>query len=138
MDLNIQVSDASGAALVSLVGDLGSQTAPSFGKALDHLCEKARPVMVDLQGVTRIDGLGLSVLVQAFRLLRQHDCALIVVAPPPGVRKVMYESGVEDFMPICRTLDEAAALITILKRQTSDGHGASSPSTTRAEGSGHN
>jgi hypothetical protein len=60
------------------------------------------------------------------------------VAPPPGVRKVMYESGVEDFMPICRTLEEAAALITILKRQTSDSHGASSQSATPAEGSGYN
>jgi anti-anti-sigma factor len=138
VDLNIQVSDASGAALVSLVGELGPATAPSFGKALDHLCEKARPVMVDLQGVTRIDGLGLSILVQAFRLLRQHDCALIIVAPPPGVRKVMYESGVEDFMPICRTLEEAAALITILKRQSTDTHSPASQPATPAEGGGQN
>jgi len=116
VDLNIQVTDASGAAVVSVTGELGPETAPAFGKALDHLCGKARPVMVDLEGLTGIDGLGLSVLVQAFRRLRRHDCALIVVAPPPGVRKVMSASGVEDFMPICRTLDEAAALITILQR----------------------
>ena len=117
MGLNIQVSDASGAAVVSLTGELGPDTAPAFSKALDHLCEKARPVMVDLASLTGIDGLGLSILVQAFRQLRQHDCALIVVAPPPEVRKIMYESGVEDFMPICRTTEEAAALITILRRQ---------------------
>lgn len=117
MGLNIQVSDASGAAVVSLAGELGPDTAPAFGKALDHLCEKARPVIVDLELLTGIDGLGLSILVQAFRQLRHHDCALIIVSPPPGVRKVMYESGVEDFMPICRTLEEAAALVTILRRQ---------------------
>jgi stage II sporulation protein AA (anti-sigma F factor antagonist) len=122
VDLNIQVSDASGAAVVSVAGELGPKTAPAFGRALDHLCGKARPVMVDLEGLTAIDGLGLSVLVQAFRRLRQHECALVVVAPPPGVRKVMSASGVEDFMPICRTLDEAAALITILQRQGSDVH----------------
>jgi anti-anti-sigma factor len=115
--LNIQVSDTSGAAVVSLAGELAPETAPAFSKALDHLCEKARPVIVDLALLTGIDGLGLSILVQTFRLLRQHDCALILVAPPPGVRKIMYESGIEDFMPICRTLDEAAALITILRRQ---------------------
>jgi stage II sporulation protein AA (anti-sigma F factor antagonist) len=74
--------------------------------------------MVDLEGLSRIDGLGLSVLVQAFRRLREHDCALIVVAPPPGVRKVLNESGVEDFMPICRTLEEAAALITIIHKHS--------------------
>ncbi len=107
------MSDASGAAVVSLAGELGPETAPAFSKALDHLCEKARPVIVDLELLTGIDGLGLSILVQAFRVLRQHECALIIVAPPPGVRKVMYESGIEDFMPICRTLEEAAALITI-------------------------
>ena len=106
--------------MVSVAGEIGPDTAPAFGKALDHLCGKARPVMVDLQGLTGIDGLGLSVLVQAFRRLRQHECALIVVAPPPGVRKVMSASGVEDFMPICRTLEEAAALITILQRNVSD------------------
>jgi len=106
--------------VVSVAGEIGPDTAPAFGKALDHLCGKARPVMVDLQGLTGIDGLGLSVLVQAFRRLRQHECALIVVAPPPGVRKVMSASGVEDFMPICRTLEEAAALITILQRNVSD------------------
>jgi anti-anti-sigma factor len=133
VDLNIQVSDASGAALVSLVGELGPDTAPAFGKALDHLCGQARPVVVDLAGLTRIDGLGLSVLVQAFRQLRQHECALIIVAPPPGVRKMMYASGVEDFMPICRTLEEAAALVTILRRQTSDVH--SPPSRPSPESS---
>ena len=134
MDLNIQVSDASGASIVSVSGELGPDTAPAFGKALDHLCEKARPVMVDLQGVSGIDGLGLSVLVQAFRRLRQHDCALIVVAPAPGVRKVMSASGVEDFMPICRTIDEATALVTILQRQVSDVHIPTSETTTQDSG----
>jgi anti-anti-sigma factor len=122
VDLNIQVSDASGAAVVSLTGELGSDTAQAVGKALDHLCEKARPVMVDLEELTGIDGLGLSVLVQAFRQLRQHGCALIVVAPTPAVRKVMDESGVDNFMPICRTLEEAAALISILRRQVTGVH----------------
>jgi stage II sporulation protein AA (anti-sigma F factor antagonist) len=116
VDLNIQVSDAAGAALVSVAGELGAETAPSFGRALDHLCGRARPVMVDLEGLTGIDGLGLSVLVQAFRRLREHECALIVVAPPPSVRKVITASGIEDFMPICRTLEEAAALITVLHK----------------------
>ena len=130
MDLTIQVSDASGAAVVSLAGQLGPDTAPALGKALDHLCGRARPVMVDLEGLSRIDGLGLSVLVQAFRRLREHDCALIVVAPPPGVRKVLNESGVEDFMPICRTLEEAAALITIIHKHSYGVHGtASQPAT---------
>ncbi len=120
MGLNIQVSDASGAALVSVAGTLGPDTAPAFGNALDHLCAQARPVMVDLDGLTGIDGLGLSILVQAFRRLREHECSLIVVAPSPSVRKVMSASGVEEFMPICRTLEEAAALMTILRRNVTD------------------
>jgi anti-anti-sigma regulatory factor len=68
-----------------------------------------------------MDKLGLSVLVQAFRRLRDHNCALIVVAPPPALRKVIDDSGVEDFMPICRTLEEAAALITVLNRRVPKG-----------------
>jgi stage II sporulation protein AA (anti-sigma F factor antagonist) len=132
VELNIQVSNAPGAALVSVTGELGPDTAPAFGKALTHLCEQARPVMIDLEGLTRIDGLGLSILVQAFRQLRQHSCALIIVAPPPGVRKVMYASGVEDFMPICRTLDEAAALVTILQR-----HDRTVPSPTSGPSPDH-
>ncbi|MGH9016981.1 MAG: STAS domain-containing protein [Acidimicrobiales bacterium] len=134
MDLNIQVSDASGAAVVAVTGEIGPDTAPAFGKALDHLCGKARPVMVDLQGLVGIDNLGMSVLVQSFRRLRQDHCALIVVAPSPEVRRVMSESGVEDFMPICRTLDEAAALITILQR---NGGGVPSPSAPSAAPEGH-
>jgi anti-anti-sigma factor len=134
VNLNIQVSDASGAAVVSVAGELGPDTAPAFGKALDHLCGKARPVMVDLEGLTSIDGLGLSVLVQAFRQLRQRECALIVVAPPPGVRKVMSASGVEDFMPICRTIDEAAALVTILRRNTSESESSMSRPTASESG----
>ena len=46
--------------------------------------------------------------------------ALIVVAPLPAVRKVMTESGIEDFMPVCRTLEEAAALIMILQRNVTN------------------
>jgi anti-anti-sigma factor len=108
--------------VVSVTGELAAEAAPAFGKALDHLTGRARPVMVDLEGATGMDGLGLSVLVQAFRRLREHDCALIVVAPPPAVRKVIDESGVEDFMPICRTLEEAAALITVLNRRVTDAY----------------
>jgi anti-anti-sigma factor len=134
VDLNIQVSDASGAALVSVSGQLGPETAPAFGKALEHLCGKARPVMVDLKELTSIDGLGLSVLVQAFRRLRQDECALIIVAPVPGVRKLMSESGIEDFMPICRTLDEATALVTILQRNVTGVHSPTSWSTTQDSG----
>jgi anti-anti-sigma factor len=122
VNLNMTVSDASGAAVVSITGELADETAPAFGKALDHLCSSARPVMVDLEGLTRIDALGLSVLVQAFRRLRAHNCALIVVAPAPAVRSVFDESGIEDFMPICHTLDEAAALITVLRRNVSGDH----------------
>ncbi len=132
MDLNIQVSDASGSAVVSLAGELGPATAPAFSKALDHLCEKSRPVLVDLDGLTRIDGLGLSVLAQAFRRLRHVNRALIIVAPRPGIRKVIYESGMEDFLPICRTLDEAAALVTVLQRPVSPTTGPSTSDGTTA------
>jgi anti-sigma B factor antagonist len=120
VDLNIQVSDGSGAAVVSLAGELGPETAPAFRKALDHLCTTGRPVMVDLEALASIDGLGLSILVQAFRQLRRNDGALVIVAPTPAVRRVMAASGAEDFMPICRTRDEAAALMTVLGRQGSD------------------
>jgi anti-anti-sigma factor len=121
VDLNITVSNASGAAVVCVVGNLAAEAAPAFGKALDHLSSGARPVVVDLEGATGMDKLGLSVLVQAFRRLRDHNCALIVVAPPPALRKVIDDSGVEDFMPICRTLEEAAALITVLNRRVPKG-----------------
>jgi anti-anti-sigma regulatory factor len=91
--------------------------------------------MVDLQGLTAIDGLGLSALVQAFRRLREYECALIVVAPAPAVRKVMTESGIEDFMPVCRTLEEAAALIMILQRNVTNVHSpASRPTTPEGRG----
>ncbi|HXQ59942.1 MAG TPA: STAS domain-containing protein [Acidimicrobiales bacterium] len=134
MDLKIKVSDASGAAVVSVTGELAAETAPAFGKALDHLSSSARPVMVDLEGATGMDGLGLSVLVQAFRRLRDNDCALIVVAPPPAVRKVIDESGVEDFMPICRTIEEAAALITVLRRRATDTYDTAYDSAPRRAG----
>jgi anti-anti-sigma factor len=135
VDLNIKVSDASGAALVTVTGALAGEAAPAFGKALDHLCSSGRPIMVDLEGATGLDPLGLSVLVQAFRRLRESECALIVVAPPPAVRKVIDDSGVEDFMPICHTIQEATALITVLHgRSTSASESFSSDSLRRPAG----
>jgi stage II sporulation protein AA (anti-sigma F factor antagonist) len=131
VDLNISVRNAWGAAVVSVTGELAAEAAPAFGNALDHLCSNIRPVMVDLAGTTGIDGLGLSVLVQAFKRFRERDAALIVVAPPPPVRKVIDESGVEDFMPICRTLEEAAALFTVLRNQAM---GVAYDSTSRPSG----
>lgn len=119
----MKVSTASGATVVSVVGELAADTAPAFGTALDHLSNSTRPVLVDLEGLTRIDGLGLSVLVQAFRRLREHQCALIVVAPPPAVRAVIDESGIEDFMPICRTFEEAAALVIVMRGHVADDQG---------------
>ena len=65
---------------------------------------------------------------------RENDCALIVVAPPPAVRKVIDDSGVEDFMPICRTIEEAAALITVLRRRATDAYDTAYDSAPRRAG----
>jgi anti-anti-sigma factor len=123
VDFTIEVTKSSGAAVVTLAGELGADTAPTFDSAIDGLCGEARSVMVDLKGLARLDGLGLSSLVQAFRRLRQYDCSMIVVAPPPAVRKVMTDSGVEDFMPVCHTIEEAIALSVLLHKRFTEVRG---------------
>jgi len=50
VDLNIQVSDRFWGGTGVPGRGAGPRHGAFFWKALDHLCEKARPVMVDLRG----------------------------------------------------------------------------------------
>lgn len=122
VEFKIQRSDNGDAAVVTLSGELDVDSGAPLHEALVLLCSRGQPVLMDVSELTKLDRYGLSVIVQAARQLREQRCPLAVVSPQPEVRRVFHASGVDDIIPICRSLDEALALTTVLRTHYGEVH----------------
>lgn len=115
VEFKIQRSDTGDTAVVTLSGELDVDTGAPLHEALVLLCSRGQPVLMDLSRLSKLDRYGLSVIVQAARQLRDQRCPLAIVSPQAEVRRVFQASGVDDIIPICRTIDEAMALTSVLR-----------------------
>lgn len=69
-------------------------TAPAFGHELDIAVASAHsPAYIDLSGVSFMDSSGLNVLINALRTAQLVGVQLVLVAPAPGVRKLLDLTG---------------------------------------------
>jgi anti-sigma B factor antagonist len=72
-------------ALLSLFGELGSLTVASFDRRLQSLEARVHHVVVDLRGLTIINAMGVSVLMQAAARAEREVWRLSVVRGPEAV-----------------------------------------------------
>lgn len=101
-DFSLTFARDSQAVVVGVVGELDCATGPTLENRLEDLIENQgnRTVVIDLTNMTFVDSSGLSVLVGAYRRLRERGGDLSLRRPSRSTRKVFEITGLDRVLPI--------------------------------------
>jgi anti-anti-sigma factor len=109
MDLTLRTVMVDSIPVVSIHGDVDLGTVPrlrdGLHRELDH--HPGRTLIVDLDGVTVFDDVGLGVLLGARRAARARGAELVVVAATPRLRALLSETGLDAVLPPALSVSDA-------------------------------
>jgi anti-sigma B factor antagonist len=84
----------------------------------DHLAAviRTRRLVLDLCDVAFIDSAGLGAVASAIRTVRDNDGDVVVARPRAAVDRVLHTIGLDRFVAVTPSLDEAFELLTLTDR----------------------
>jgi len=116
--LTIEVRHEQGYAVVTAAGEIDISTATRLRERLFETAASGTPLVVDLDQVTFMDSVGLTVLVGTANRAAAHGGSLQVACAPPKIRQLLRLTGLDRRIPLPRTLDEALEAMAATRRQT--------------------
>lgn len=106
-DLEVTVTPLEGGgSLVASVGELDLATVGELESTLGHVDLGCRCV-IDLAGVTFLDSSALRVLVATIRAAADAGGTVELVAPEPGIARVLEIAAIDTLVTIHASLDDA-------------------------------
>ena len=91
-----------------LIGRLDTNTSPRFeGKLFQAILEGSKNMVVDFKDIDYISSAGLRVILKAFKALDREDGQIMLCSMQDYVRQLFKVTGIDDFVPIVATLDDA-------------------------------
>jgi anti-anti-sigma factor len=97
--LEIRRSDAEGALVLRLVGDLDPHTAPALTEALEA-ADDSRPLVLDLEEIAFMDSAGLRVLLTAHEEATNAGRELTLRRPSEAAQRILELTGLVDHLKI--------------------------------------
>lgn len=101
----VAIGRSLGRVVLTLDGELDTAAAPILRSTLLDVIEAQGnlDVVIDLAGLEFIDSRGLSVLLDADRTARERGGTLTLIAPRPGVDKVLHTTGLAQRFTLAQT-----------------------------------
>ena len=100
-----------GVARLNLAGRIDVQGALAVDPVFEDLARKQSKLVVDMSDVTFLASLGIRTLVSCCKALADKGGELVLLAPQPGVEKVLKTSGISTIIPIVSQMSEAEPLL---------------------------
>jgi anti-sigma B factor antagonist len=110
MKLNV-VHDDNGVTRVLLNGRLDIEGATAVDTKFSVVAGSANKVIVDMSNVDFLASLGMRTLVISAKSIASKGGRMVLLAPQPGVAKVLASSGVDTVIPVAADMDSAIALV---------------------------
>jgi anti-anti-sigma factor len=111
--MKITISEFGGVGTkVTLVGKLDIAGAETIGLPLATVAGTRTSIVIDMMGVDFIASIGIRHLVMAAKAVARGPGKLVLLDPTPLVTEVLVTSGLDDFLPVVRSEDEARAMLT--------------------------
>ncbi len=109
MDLTLHTHVVDGVPVVVVHGEVDLATVPRLRDGIHRALTDGQggPVIVDLDGVTVFDDVGLGVLLGARRAARARGGDVVVVAGSSRLRTLLAETGVDAVLPPAGSVSEA-------------------------------
>ena len=105
--LTIGVRSERDRAIATVAGEIDISTVTPMRERLFEVAASGAPLVVDLEQVSFIDSVGLTVLVGAAKRAAMHGGTLQVACALPKIRQLVRLTGLDCRIPLTRTLDEA-------------------------------
>ena len=110
MDLDLDVSEKNGVAVLAVKGEVDVYTAPRLREKLVELVTQGKHrIVVDLEGVEFLDSTGLGVLVGGLKKVRAHDGSLDLVCTQDRLLKIFRITGLAKVFVIHDSAEAALA-----------------------------
>jgi anti-anti-sigma factor len=109
-----------GASWVRVTGELDRITAPRLAQMLGQAARRARIVVVDLRGLTRVDSLGVGAIADASRSARRDGRRLVLVRGLSQVERLLALTGALDAVEIVDLNPGEPAVLALLHIARSD------------------
>jgi anti-anti-sigma factor len=97
---------------IALVGKLDIAGAQTVDLPLATVAGTRCNIVIDMAGVDFISSIGIRHLVTAAMAVERASRKLVLLDPSPMVTDVLVTVGLDDFLPIVRSEDEARAMLT--------------------------
>jgi anti-sigma B factor antagonist len=109
MDLTLRTVVVDSVPVVEVHGEVDLATIPRLRDGLHRELDDHpdRPLILDLDGVTVFDDIGLGVLLGARRVARSRGTELVIVATTPRLRGLLAETGLDAVLPPAPSVSEA-------------------------------
>ena len=109
--MNIEVTTVQDLTVVKVSGRLDATTAPEFEKRMaEKIAGGSRKVALDLSVLEYISSAGLRGILGTTKRLKAENGKLVLCGPTGVVQEVITLSGFGSFLPICKTVEDAARL----------------------------
>ena len=111
--VSIQVSPRSDCVVVTVGGEVDLLTAAQLARALENASKASRAgcLVIDMTDLTFIDSSGLGVLIAAQNRARTLGDSVVLVHPPPLVRRLLDGTQLHHRFSTYDTLDAALAAL---------------------------
>ena len=82
--------------VLSIVGDFNADMLPRFQEAAEQSLDALRPIILDMQAVTLLDGAVLGTLLNLPKRAAFRNCDVRMVCVPPHIAKLLHHSQIND------------------------------------------
>ena len=109
--MNMEMTTVQEVTVVKVSGRLDATTAPEFEKRMtEWIAGGSRKVALDLSVLEYISSAGLRGILGTTKRLKAENGKLVLCGPTGVVQEVITLSGFGSFLPICKTVEDAARL----------------------------
>lgn len=107
--LEISTSEHNGIAIVSLAGEITSETAPILESEVLPQARRYNRLVLDVTGVHAVSSIGLRKILMLYRAVKVHDGQVLLAGMNDTLRRVMWAAGFLNYFIIAESLEMALA-----------------------------
>ena len=107
--VQIRTSVHADCVVVSVDGEIDIHSSPRFGHILGAVAPASLYLVVDLTHLAYIDSSGLGVLIATRNQAQARGTLMVLVHPPPLVRRLLAGTSLQQTFDVCESVDEALA-----------------------------
>jgi anti-sigma B factor antagonist len=107
--LEISTSERNGVAVISLAGEINSDTAPILESEILPQVRRYNRVILDLAGIHTVSSIGLRKILMLYRAVKVNNGQVLLVGMNDALRGVMWAAGFLNYFIIAESLEMALA-----------------------------